>query len=132
MHSPRLALDPLGQVVAHLDGEVMAVQGLHLVEGVSLQLLGLDPHGHVYNLLSKQSVVGVFCFFSSSPFKSPRANIHAVIKAAGKCFHHPSRVDRGSGVLNGILAFTCFIRVGPQRAAESGVPGSVKPHYSPC
>ncbi|TNN49601.1 hypothetical protein EYF80_040219 [Liparis tanakae] len=43
---PELAFDPLGQVVAHLDGEVLAVQRLHLVQGLALQLLGLDPHGH--------------------------------------------------------------------------------------
>jgi len=44
--SPELAFDPLGQVVPHLDGEVLPVQGLHLVQSISQQLLGLDPHGH--------------------------------------------------------------------------------------
>ena len=43
---PELALDPLGQVVAHLDGEVLTVESLHLVQGLPLELLGLDPHGH--------------------------------------------------------------------------------------
>lgn len=43
---PELAFNPLGQVVPHLNGEVLAVQGLHLVQGITLQLLGLDPHRH--------------------------------------------------------------------------------------
>lgn len=43
---PGLGLDPLGQVVPHLNGEVLAVQGLHLVQRLTLQLLGLDPHRH--------------------------------------------------------------------------------------
>lgn len=77
--------------MAHLDGEMLAVQGLHLTEGVSLQLLRLDPHSHVCNLLNKQPVVWVGFF--PSPFKSPSANTHTVVKATDKCFFHPSLVD---------------------------------------
>lgn len=44
--SPRLALDPLRQVVPHLDGEVMPIECLHLPQGFALELLCLDPHCH--------------------------------------------------------------------------------------
>lgn len=37
--------------MAHLDREMLAVQCLHLVKGIALQLLGLDPHSHVHNLV---------------------------------------------------------------------------------
>lgn len=43
---PELALNPLGQIVSHLNGEVLAIQGLHLVQRFTLQLLGLNPHCH--------------------------------------------------------------------------------------
>lgn len=43
---PRLALDPLGQVVSHLYGEVLTVQRLHLMQRIALKLLGLNPHRH--------------------------------------------------------------------------------------
>lgn len=43
---PELALNPLGQIMPHLDGEMLAVQRLHLVQRLTLQLLGLDPHCH--------------------------------------------------------------------------------------
>ncbi len=43
---PELALNPLGQVVSHLYGKMLAVQCLHLVQRLTLQLLGLDPHCH--------------------------------------------------------------------------------------
>ena len=32
--------------MSHLDGEVLTVQCLHLVQRLALQLLGLDPHCH--------------------------------------------------------------------------------------
>lgn len=64
--------------MAHLNGEMLAVQGLHLMKGISLQLLGLDPHSHAHNLL-KQTIGGLGVFFPS-PFKSTRVNIHTVIK----------------------------------------------------
>lgn len=47
LHSPQLALDPVGQIVSHLNGEVLTVQRLHLVQSVSLELLCLDPHCHL-------------------------------------------------------------------------------------
>lgn len=37
--------------MAHLNREMLAVQCLHLVKGIPLQLLGLDPHSHVHSLL---------------------------------------------------------------------------------
>lgn len=43
---PCLALDPLRQVVPHLDGEVLPIERLHLPQGFALELLGLDPHRH--------------------------------------------------------------------------------------
>lgn len=43
---PELAFDPLGQVMSHLDGEVLTVESLHLVQRLPLELLGLYPHGH--------------------------------------------------------------------------------------
>lgn len=33
--------------MAHLDGEVLTVQRLHLMKSISLELLGLDPHCHL-------------------------------------------------------------------------------------
>lgn len=47
INSPELALYPLGQIMSHLNWKVLTVQRLHLVEGISLQLLGLDPHCHL-------------------------------------------------------------------------------------
>lgn len=47
LHSPELALEPLGQVMAHLDGEVLSIERLHLVQRIPLELLGLDPHCHL-------------------------------------------------------------------------------------
>lgn len=44
--SPRLALNPLRQVVPHLDGKVMPIESLHLPQGFTLKLLRLDPHRH--------------------------------------------------------------------------------------
>lgn len=44
---PELSFYPLGQVVSHLDGEMLAVERLHLVQGITLQLLGLNPHRHL-------------------------------------------------------------------------------------
>ena len=32
--------------MSHLDGEMLAVQGLHLMEGIALELLSLNPHSH--------------------------------------------------------------------------------------
>lgn len=33
--------------MSHLDREVLTVQRLHLVQSISLELLGLDPHCHL-------------------------------------------------------------------------------------
>lgn len=46
-NSPQLALYPLGQIMSHLYGEVLTIQRLHLVQSISLELLGLDPHCHL-------------------------------------------------------------------------------------
>lgn len=43
---PELALNPLGQIMSHLNREVLAVERLHLVQRLTLQLLGLYPHCH--------------------------------------------------------------------------------------
>ena len=48
-NSPELALYPLGQIMSHFNGKVLTVQRLHLVQGISLKLLGLDPHCHLEN-----------------------------------------------------------------------------------
>ncbi len=33
--------------MSHLNGKVLSIQGLHLVQSISLELLGLDPHCHL-------------------------------------------------------------------------------------
>lgn len=43
---PRLAFNPVGQVVSHLYGEMLAIQHLHLMQRIILELLGLNPHCH--------------------------------------------------------------------------------------
>ena len=40
------ALDPRSQKVPDFDGEVLPVDGLHLSQGITLQLLGLGPQRH--------------------------------------------------------------------------------------
>lgn len=45
-HLPRLALDPLSQVVPDLDGEMLPIQHLHLAQRIPLKLLGLNPARH--------------------------------------------------------------------------------------
>lgn len=46
-NSPELALYPLGEVMSHFDGEVLTVKRLHLMQSISLKLLGLNPHCHL-------------------------------------------------------------------------------------
>ena len=42
--------------MAHLNGEMLAVQRLHLMKGIALELLGLYPHSHGLQSV-KQTVV---------------------------------------------------------------------------
>lgn len=42
--------------MSHLNGEVLTIQRLHLVQSISLELLGLDPHCHLQHAESKGGV----------------------------------------------------------------------------